>query len=208
MEQQSIQEGVGVSLLTDYTLKMLECEWSLADPKEAFSAAQDWAVIGFQYYTRRQPSKSERGVILRAGLAALHLYLRQRADDLGLLYTFGYAVPGADAVIEQLAALDVLITDIRYMARSRAAKWRKAALQGRLGTSYLRLRALGNVNYRQPGNIQIFQPETGVRLASDRLRQGQHVALMCQCPQLDGCHRAAAADLLIARLPALKVVHL
>lgn len=27
--QQSTQESVGVSLLTDYTLKMLECEWSL-----------------------------------------------------------------------------------------------------------------------------------------------------------------------------------
>jgi hypothetical protein len=90
----------------------------------------------------------------------------------------------ADAVTRALVALGVVITDIRFSANSRAAKWRKAQLQVRLEASYLHLPELGNKNYNRPGApIQLAHPEIGVNLAGERLRQGQHLAFMCVCSE-------------------------
>jgi hypothetical protein len=199
-----------VEWLAQYAVEMLQDEATpCPDPQELLSAANDWVAIAFEKQLTHKPERSDLCLIVQASILATHTYLvQQAADGQRLLYTFGYTMLCAEAIIEQLVALGVLITDIRYSANSRAAKWRKARLQRQLGEHYFHLQALGNVNYNRPGPIQLYQAEVGVSLAGERLQQGQHLAFMCMCPQLDGCHREVAAQKMCEQFPALKVIHL
>ena len=181
------------------------------DSQELLTVACDSVVLAFEKHVGRKPQEADQCLVIPAAIAAAHAFLlQQTTNGLGLLYTFGYTDVDIcpDAAIEQLVALDVVIVDIRYSPNSRAAKWRQAQLQERLGEHYLHVQALGNVNYNRPGPIRLYQAEVGVNLAGERLRQGQHLAFMCMCPQLDGCHREVAAQKMREQFPALKVIHL
>ena len=198
-----------VEWLAQYAVEMLQGEATTClDPQELLSAANDWVAIAFEARLARKSEETDRCSIAQASILAAHMCLSPQAGGQGLLYTFGYTMPCAEAIIEQLASLGVLITDIRYSANSRVAKWRKVRLQEQLGGYYLHLQALGNVNYNRPGGIQLYQPEIGVDLAGERLQQGQHLAFMCVCRELDGCHREVAAQRMLEQFPTLRVVHL
>ena len=195
-----------IERLSEYAFEMLQLEWLLVE-HEYLRAARDWASIGFANICGRAPRKSEQGMLLQAGVRAVHRYLCQQSLDMGILYTFGYTRSYADDLIEQLIALGILVVDIRFSATSRAAKWREAHLRMRLGDSYIRLQELGNVNYNRPGGIELYRPVLGVTLAGERLLQGQHLAFMCMCDVVEECHRALAAKKMIERYPPLKIAH-
>lgn len=205
MEQ--IEEMERLYKLIGYGAQRLQGEHCV-DLQATLDAARDWAALGFEELFSRPPAKSEQHLVVRASVAAMHTRLQQEAPEFGLLYTFGYTMPFADALIEQLVALGVTIADIRYSANSRAAKWREARLRERLGDHYIRIQELGNVNYNRAGSIQLSRPEAGIRLAGDRLQQGQHLAFMCVCSTVDGCHRQLAAELMHVHIPALTILHL
>ena len=172
-----------VEWLAHYAVKMLQDRASSRpDPQELLSATNDWVVIAFEKRLAYKPGKADLCPVMQASIVAAHTHLTQQTNGCGLLYTFGYTVPCAEAVMEQLVALGVVITDIRYSPNSRAVKRRLTPLQERLGDHYIHVQALGNINYNRPGGIQLYQPEVGVNLAGERLRQGQHLAFMCMCP--------------------------
>lgn len=203
------QETDLVEWLARYAGEMLQDKAATcSDPQELLSAANDWVAIAFEKRLARRSEEADLYPIVQASILATHTCLTRQAVGQGLLYTFGYTMLCAEAIIEQLVSLGVLITDIRYSANSHVAKWRGAQLQKQLGEHYLHLQALGNVNYNRPGGIQLYQPEIGVDLAGERLRQGQHLAFMCVCRELDGCHREVAAQRMLEQFPALRVVHL
>ncbi|MGH2496534.1 MAG: DUF488 family protein [Ktedonobacteraceae bacterium] len=175
----------------------------------ACDVACDYVALAFEKHAGRTPAEADQRLVLPAAIAATHTYLRQQANGLGLLYTFGYTDVCADAVIAQLVALDVLIVDIRYSPNSRLAKWRQAQLQERLGEHYTHIQALGNVNYNRPGApIQLYQSEVGVSLVGERLRRGQHLAMMCMCREVEECHRLEVARRVQKQLPGVLVIHL
>jgi len=86
-----------------------------------------------------------------------------------MLYTLGYT--GRKPVdVHQLAiAHRAMLVDIRFSPRSRAAYWQKGALERLLGDRYVHLQALGNVNYRTGGPVQLADYATG-KAATERLR--------------------------------------
>jgi hypothetical protein len=180
-----------------------------ADPQGLLTAATDLVVLEWEKLLGSRPDKVNPCLVMQAAIVATHGYLLKQAHGLGLLYTFGYTMPCAEAVIEQLVALSVVITDIRFSANSRAAKWRKNRLQAQLLASYLHLPELGNENYNRPGApIQLARPEIGVNLVGERLQQGQHLAFMCVCSDIERCHRKVAAGLMLEQFPTLNVIHL
>lgn len=182
------------------------------DSQELLTAACDYVVIEFEKHVGRKPEEADQCLVIPAAIAAAHaVLLQQTTNRLGLLYTFGYTDVDlcAEAAIEQLVALDVMIADIRYSPNSRIAKWRQAQLQERLGEHYIHVQALGNVNYNRPGApIHLFQSENGVDLVGKRLQRGQHLALMCMCRDIEECHRLEAARKVQERFGDLIVIHL
>jgi len=182
------------------------------DSQELLTAACDYIVLAFEQRVGRKPEEADQCQVIPAAIAAVHAFLlRQTTNGLGLLYTFGYTDVDlcADAAIEQLVALDVVIVDIRYSPNSRVAKWRQVQLQERLGEQYIHIQALGNVNYNRPGApIHLLQSENGVSLVGERLQRGQHLALMCMCREVEECHRLEAARRVQALLPDVLVIHL
>ena len=182
------------------------------DSQELLTAACDYVVIEFEKHVGRKPEEADQCLVIPAAIAAAHAFLLQQTKNgLGLLYTFGYTDVDlcADAAIEQLVALDVVIVDIRYSPNSRVAKWRQAQLQERLGEHYIHIQALGNVNYNRPGApIHLFHSANGVNLVGERLQRGQHLALMCMCSEVEECHRLEAAERVQEQLPEVRVIHL
>lgn len=148
--------------------------------------------------TRRE---CDQATILETSVMATHSYLAKQSP-YGLLYTFGYSMLGAGAIIEQLVELGVTIYDIRFSPRSRVHKWRKPYLRNWLGESYVHLPALGNIHYNEPGrDRELADPAFGVPLIIQPLREGKHVGLMCVCKDHDECHRSDAADEILTLFP-------
>lgn len=120
---------------------------------------------------------------------------------MNTIYTFGYQ----GSTVEQLEAYqrehDALVVDIRYSPRSRHPQWMKAALVEELGENYYWIQALGNVNYWSGGEIQLYQPEAGRRWIGRQLLH-RNVILVCQCPDVETCHRKVAAEYLSRELGA------
>ena len=212
VEKQSLVEWLATqgsaSLQQDIT-SLGPDEASRLSSAQLLKAACDWVALEFKKRVGHFPRKVDLHTVMAASISVVHSYLLPSLKSgPGLLYTFGYTMPCADATIEQLVKLGILVVDIRYSANSRAAKWRKAQLQERLGTNYVHLSQLGNVNYNRPGGIQLSQPEIGVPFVAELLLQGQHIALMCMCSDVDGCHREVAAEHILERFPSLHIIHL
>lgn len=123
------------------------------------------------------------------------------------LLTFGYT---GTQVAALAAALDsvpgALLVDVRLSPYSRATEWCAPALRLRFGARYMHLRQFGNLNYKQPGPVELADAAGGVRalLASIRplLTDGEPptVVLMCACRDALDCHRSTVAAILQERL--------
>lgn len=118
----------------------------------------------------------------------------------GTVYTIGYTGRTVEEIIQTAELTDAVVLDIRFNPRSRVPHWNKGPLSRALGARYVHLDALGNVNYRGDGPIQIKDPEAGVKAVEELIDAGRDVILMCVCKDLRTCHRLTVAELLTQRL--------
>jgi hypothetical protein len=176
-------------------------------PQVLYNIAKDLAMAAHIERKGQKPDREHLWVILQAAIAATHSTLLPRSGGQGILYTFSYTWQGGP-IIEQLILLNIVITDIRYSANSRVHKWRQPSLQAWLGDYYRHIQELGNINYNQSGDIQLFKPEEGVTLVMNQLQAGQHLALMCVCTELDKCHRKTVAQKIVEQQSDVILVHL
>jgi len=122
------------------------------------------------------------------------------------LYTYGY-VGGGLPPLQKIAAAGIVIVDIRASPTSYSPGYRKAALREMLRDRYTHLPALGNVNYRNGGPIQLRHEESGLADLCALLALGP-ICILCGCQHWHNCHRERVARLAAERLPGLQVVHL
>jgi len=94
-----------------------------------------------------------------------------------------------------------VLVDVRRQPYGRSRRyrpdtWREACRAAGIG--YRSMRSLGNLNYGG-GPIAIADPGAVSQLAAE-LRAAHHVALMCVCPTLTGCHVEEVLRLLSERV--------
>lgn len=121
------------------------------------------------------------------------------------IYTLGYSGIQPEQLRAAAEQHDLVVLDVRFSPRSRRPEWTRKRLQALLGERYVHLPALGNINYKGEGPIQLADPETGIAAAA-KVLEGQPVLLLCACRDVQTCHRRDAADLLAAATGA-PVVH-
>ncbi len=116
---------------------------------------------------------------------------------INTLYTLGYK--GVPFQLLKVAAqtVNVLVVDTRYKANSPAPQWRSGYMAKELGGHYLHLPALGNVNYKNGGDVLIADPDAGVLVVVQALRE-RSVILLCACENVETCHRLVVAKLVQA----------
>lgn len=120
------------------------------------------------------------------------------------IYSLGYLNPDSLSLLDDLANKGVLIVDIRLVACSRYRPHFSAKrLRARYGESYLRLRDLGNVNYKRPdAAIVLRDPAQGVpQLLA--LLEHHDVCLLCRCQKLTSCHTAVVLASIQQMCPAM-----
>lgn len=122
------------------------------------------------------------------------------------LYTYGYQ-GGSQEDLQHYAAAGALILDTRLVPTSPNPLWRRASLERLLGQRYRWCKALGNVNFRSGGPVQIHDPAAGLELLGTLLWQSP-VILLCACRAWQSCHRSVVAELAQAAIPELAAVHL
>jgi hypothetical protein len=82
-------------------------------------------------------------------------------------------------------------------------EWSRRRLRKRFGRRYRHLRALGNINYRKPGEPIIFRDEEAGFSAVERwLLEGWSVVFICACADRAGCHGTLAVRQMQNRLQA------
>lgn len=122
------------------------------------------------------------------------------------LYTIGYTGADVEALKTFVEVNNLVIVDARIKPTSRAAQWRKGALENRFGARYRSVVNFGNVNYKG-GPIEIVDLETGIAETDYILRKCDGIVLMCMCKDLDICHRKIVAEALEQHL-GVSAVHL
>ena len=122
------------------------------------------------------------------------------------LYTYGYQ-GGSHEDLQHYAAAGALILDTRLVPTSPNPRWRRATLERMLGQRYRWCKALGNVNFRSGGPVQIQDPEAGLQLLGELLLQSP-VVLLCACRAWESCHRRVVAELAQATFSQLTTLHL
>ena len=110
------------------------------------------------------------------------------------VYLVGY---GNLKSLDDLAALckrhGAVVIDIRMVAKSRIPCWNKGNLQRAYDIPYAHAPELGNVNYKNGGDILIADFAAGVQ----RILAGQQpVILMCACKNARDCHRTVVGNML------------
>lgn len=132
------------------------------------------------------------------------------------LYTIGYhALRGVYALLDLAVPLDATIVDIRFSPWSQRSDWCEESLLRRLADlqfggikgRYVHIKELGNVNYNRPGlPIQLLHEEYGIGRLQMQL-EVKPCILLCQCPDVEKCHRKVVAELAIKWL-GCEVEHL
>lgn len=114
------------------------------------------------------------------------------------VYTVGYGHMSAPRLHQIVAALDAVLIDIRFSARSRIPEWSKGRLEELFGGDYLHLQSLGNAEYKT-GGMRITHYENGkasIEVVMETL--GKPVVLMCACGSPSECHRTVVGNMLKA----------
>ena len=126
-----------------------------------------------------------------------------------VLLPVGYGAPLHRTCIDQaLVCLPTaLLLDTRWSARSRRPGWSGAALRRRYGPRYLPLgHLLGNMAYREPGQIRIAALPQGVAALLEQLQQGHTpLLLLCGCAEYLRCHRRQICEAVQAADPSVTV---
>lgn len=173
----------------------------LTDPEQIFLVAREEIYAAYQEHWQCTRKQCDGATIIKTSVMTVHSCLLKHRSSCGLLYTFGYSMPGAVSMIEQLVQLDVIINDIRFSPRSRVHRWRQPHLRNWLGDRYVHIPALGNIHYNDDQDIELADPTAGVPQVLQQLRTGKHVALMCVCKEHEECHRHAVAERILEQLP-------
>jgi uncharacterized protein (DUF488 family) len=122
------------------------------------------------------------------------------------LYTIGYLGRTVGEIEDMMFSLNAYLVDIRYRTRSRIRHWNGNALKEYFETRYWPLSALGNVNYKNGGPVQLANPEIGLSAIRLGLSKAPLI-LLCACRDWRTCHRRHAAEFIQEHL-GCEVVHL
>lgn len=96
---------------------------------------------------------------------------------------------------------------IRLALTSPHPLWHRESLEWLLGGRYGWCQALGSVDFRSAGPVELYDPTRG--LASlDGWMSRAPVELLCPRRNWRACHRRVEAELTHKRLPGLQVTHL
>jgi uncharacterized protein (DUF488 family) len=125
---------------------------------------------------------------------------------MNTLYTLGYTGIKPAQLLQKATELKAIVLDTRYSPRSRAPQWNGLELQNLLGQQYQHLPALGNINYKSGGPIEINLPKVGTQQVVSILA-GQAAILLCACPDVETCHRRIVAEMVQAAC-GCEVIHL
>lgn len=127
-----------------------------------------------------------------------------KGGDMHQLYTIGYSGLALEDVARFVEERDALLIDTRLKPYSPRPEWQKAAIGRRLGTRYMSVPKLGNVNYKIGGPIQLQDEDGGISVIMNALDE-RPVILLCACKEPDGCHRKYISDVVSAKtgVPAI-----
>lgn len=123
------------------------------------------------------------------------------------LYTFGYQSGSFYEFKAKVDELDALVLDVRYSPFTAMPFWGQRQLRELLGSSYRHIKALGNVNYKDHGNIQIADMDSGCNEVIDLIVLDFPCILLCACRDYDTCHRKVVAEELKRRI-GCDILHL
>lgn len=113
------------------------------------------------------------------------------------IYTAGYQGRLPEQLFTAAKRVAGKVFDIRYAPFSGHAVWNRDALRPLFGVRYEWLPALGNANYRLPGErVCINDMEAGLARV---LSSPWPPILLCACREYPICHRAVVAEALVAR---------
>jgi uncharacterized protein (DUF488 family) len=106
------------------------------------------------------------------------------------VYAVGYSGRTVEWLRSVVESLGATVLDVRFNAMARAPEWRGYSLKKTLAGRYEHMKCLGNVNYKNGGEIQIVDLAQGVEriLASET-----PVILLCVCGDATTCHRSVIA---------------
>jgi hypothetical protein len=126
----------------------------------------------------------------------------------GELIPFGYLAPDAESRLDELMARPyAILLDIRFKAWSHRVMWRSGSLLLKYGSNYRTLSALGNVNYKNPGEPhRIANPQYGLQIVGGLLATRQTIILLCACACYERCHRKTVAEMILDTYPETIVV--
>lgn len=113
-----------------------------------------------------------------------------------IVYTMGYSGRKMGEVEELVEEHEAVLLDIRYSPFSRNPTWSRKSFERTFERRYQHVPALGNVNYKGDGPIQIQDFDAGLEIIE---RSGRPVILMCACRDYTTCHRRVIAERLRAR---------
>ena len=80
---------------------------------------------------------------------------------MSAILTYGYLAGSPEHLAAAVREHDAWLVDIRYAPSSRLPEWRPEYIVHLVGSRYVHVRALGNVNYLG-GPIQLANPDQGV----------------------------------------------
>jgi hypothetical protein len=133
------------------------------------------------------------------------------------LYTIGYqGLRGVYSLLHLTVPLDATIIDIRYVPWSWDERWREEGLLkrlcdlsfGGLSCRYVHMKELGNINYKVEGAaIELMHAEFGIARLHEQLKR-KPCLLLCQCRDVESCHRKVVAELAARWIEGLEVEHL
>lgn len=131
---------------------------------------------------------------------------------MNTLFTAGYTGLKPEELAKAIEHYDAVLVDVRISPYSRNPMWSGINLSRRFVERYVHIRALGNVNYRNPElGIKLVDPDDGCFRLVQLLKQ-RSVILLCACPDYHTCHRSTAAAEMESRynvdVTHVQVVHL
>ncbi len=105
-------------------------------------------------------------------------------------YTTGYAGKDINDLKPMLAALDVVLVDVRFFPTSEIMFWRQVYLKILLREKYHHVPQLGNRAFRN-GRNQIQNLDLGIKVL---VSFNANAVLMCECATSKECHRSVIAE--------------
>lgn len=115
-------------------------------------------------------------------------------SDAPHFYTLGYLGRKLPEVIAILDERNAVLADIRLTPYSRNPSFIRGVLERALGPRYVWIRALGNLNYKSGGPVELADYEAG---KAALLALSGPAVLMCACRNYATCHRAVVAHRLM-----------